>query len=206
MPIPANIVEHWRSTKKTMKNRAFDLANWSFSSSDRILPDANFWINVFGPAPVVGQRGRRVQDYSRAYGQILGAGAEMMLDVLVMSEFVNTVARLEFNANYRSRYGPTGFKQFRNSPDFILVARMIAGECRKIVQRSKRIDHPFSGWDMNDILFSFERGGEDFNDQLITLMAKQKDCLLLTDDGDMTDGDIDVLTANPKLLQACPSN
>lgn len=189
-----------------MRNKAFDLAQWSFSSDDRILPDANFWINVFGPAAVVGQRNRRTQDYSRAFGQMLQNQVEILLDVLVLSEFVNTLARLEFNANFSSTYGPRGFKRFRNSSDFIPVARMIATECRKIVTRSQRTDHPLSEWDMEETLSTFEQGSEDFNDQLITLIAERRNCILLTDDGDMTSGSIKVLTANPRLLQACPSN
>lgn len=189
-----------------MRNKAYDLNQWSFSSSDHILPDANFWINVFGPAAVVGQRNRRIQSYSRAYGAIIASGATLILDVLVLSEFVNALARMEFNANFRHTYSATGFKQFRNSPDFLPVARMIASESRKIVRHSKRGDHPFSEWDILRILAAFERGGEDFNDQLITEMSKHKSCKLLTDDGDMTEGGIEVLTANPRLLRACPAN
>ena len=188
-----------------MRNKAFNLAQWSFSSDDRILPDANFWINVFGPAAVVGRRNSRVSAYSQAFGQMLQSRAQTLLDVLIISEFVNTLARLEFNANFSSSYGRRGFKTFRNSPDFVPVARMIATECRKIVRRSQRTDHPFSEWNIEDTLSTFEQGGEDFNDQLITLVAEQRNCILLTDDGDMTDGGIDVLTANPRLLQACPS-
>jgi hypothetical protein len=189
-----------------MRNKAFDLAQWSFSSSDRILPDANFWINVFGPSAVVGQRNSRAAAYSQAFGQMLQNNVEILLDVLVLSEFVNTLTRLEFNANFSSTYGSRGFKKFRNSPDFIPVSRMIARECRKIVRRSQRTDHPFSEWNIEDTLTTFEQGGEDFNDQLITLVAKKRNCILLTDDGDMTDGRIDVLTANPRLLRACPSS
>lgn len=189
-----------------MRNKAYDLNQWSFSSSDHILPDANFWINVFGPAAVVGQRNRRIQSYSRAYGAIIASGATLILDVLVLSEFVNALARMEFNANFRHTYSATGFKQFRNSPDFLPVARMIASESRKIVRHSRRGDHPFSEWDILRILAAFERGGEDFNDQLITEMSKHKSCKLLTDDGDMTEGGIEVLTANPRLLRACPAN
>jgi len=188
-----------------MRNKAFDLGQWSFSSNDRILPDANFWINVFGPSAVVGQRNRRAPAYSRAFGQMLQNNVEILLDVLVLSEFVNTLVRLEFNANHTKTYGPRGFKRFRNSSDFPPVARMIARECRKIIQRSQRTDHPFSQWDIEDTLLTFEQGGEDFNDQLITLITSERNCILLTDDGDMTDGGIDVLTANSRLLDACPA-
>ena len=83
-----------------MKNKAHDLANWNFSPSDRILPDANFWINVFGPSAAVAHTDRRLQNYSGALRTMLTQKVTMFIDVTIMSEFVNTLARLEFNANF----------------------------------------------------------------------------------------------------------
>ncbi len=57
---------------------------------------------------------------------------------------------------------------------------------------------------MPDLLRSFGKGGEDFNDQLIVEITKKYDLKLLTDDGDMTKGGVDVITANRRLLTACP--
>ena len=188
-----------------MKNKAYDLSQWSFSAQDRVLPDANFWINVFGPAPVVGQRGRRIQNYSRGFQDMLQNKATLFIDVLILSEFVNTLARLEFNTNFKNTYGPTGFKQFRNSADFLPAARVIASESRKILRHCQRLDHAFSESDVPRLLAEFEQGGEDFNDQLIIEVAKKHSLTLLTDDGDMTNGGVTVLTANPRLIQSCPT-
>jgi len=129
----------------------------------------------------------------------------LFVDVLIMSEVINTMARLEFNVRFKSTYGANGFKQFRNSPDFTTVARNITAQCRKIVNYSSCIDHLFSKWDIRQLLTDFAGGGEDFNDQLIVQTCKEHALLLLTDDGDMTRGGLRVITANPKLLRACPS-
>lgn len=129
----------------------------------------------------------------------------LFIDVLILSEFVNTLARLEFNANFKSAYGSTGFKQFRNSPDFLPTARMIASQCRKILGCSERLDHSFSEWAVPQLLADFEKGGEDFNDQLIIEISKKHSLILLTDDGDMTSGGLTLLTANPRLLRSCPN-
>lgn len=187
-----------------MKNKAYDLSKWSFTAAQGILPDANYWINVFGPAAVVGQRSRRINVYSRSLGIMVQQKVRLFIDVLILSEFVNTLARLEFNANFKSTYGHTGFKQFRNSPDFLPTARMIASECRKILRCSERLDHSFSEWAVPQLLADFEKGGEDFNDQLITEISKKHSLILLTDDGDITTGGLTILTANPRLLQSCP--
>jgi len=188
-----------------MKNKAHDLANWNFSPSDRILPDANFWINVFGPASAVAHTDRRLQNYSGALRTMLIQKVTMFIDVTIMSEFVNTLARLEFNANFKGKgYGSRDFKRFRNSRDFIPTAKMIEREFGKILKISKCVDHPFSSWDLPGLLGDFAKGGEDFNDQLIIEITKRYDLKLLTDDGDMTNGGVDVITANLKLLTACP--
>jgi len=188
-----------------MRNKAYDLANWSFSVQDRVLPDANFWINVFGPAATVGQRGNRTQSYTRAFQNMLRNKVSLFVDVLILSEFVNVLARQEFNTRFKNTYGPTGFKAFRNSADFRPIARVIASESRKILKHSKPLDHAFSEWNTSQLLTDFERGGEDFNDQLIIEISKKHSLKLLTDDGDMTNGGTTILTANPRLLQSCPS-
>lgn len=186
-----------------MRNKAFNLGQWNFKASDRILPDTNFWINVFGPAAVVGNPNARTAPYSRALHQMLQNKVEIFLDVLIMSEFVNAVARMEFNSNFKNSY--SSFKRFRDSQDFIPTARVISSECRKICRLSKRVDHPFSSWSTRQLLDDFEKGGEDLNDQLIIEISKRNKFTLLTDDGDMTRGGLEVLTANTRLLQACPN-
>lgn len=188
-----------------MRNKAYDLSKWPFTAAQGILPDANYWINVFGPAAVVGQRSPHLGVYSRSLGIMLQQKVRLFIDVLILSEFVNTLARLEFNANYRSRYGATGFKKFRNSADFLPTARMIASQCRKILGCSERLDHSFSEWAVPQLLADFEKGSEDFNDQLIIEVSKKHSLLLLTDDGDMTTGGLTLLTANPRLLRSCPN-
>ena len=187
-----------------MRNKAYDLRQWSFSDRDRILPDANFWINVFGPTAAVGQRGHRIQSYSRGFQGMVRNKATLFIDVLILSEFVNTLARQEFNTHFKTTYGPTGFKQFRNSADFLPTARVIASESRKILRHCQRLDHAFSEWELPQLLADFEKGGEDFNDQLIIEVSKKHSLTLLTDDGDMTNGGVIILTANPRLLQSCP--
>lgn len=188
-----------------MKNKAFALSQWTFRATDRILPDANFWINVFGPAAAVGNANNQLSVYSRALQLMLQQKVEIFLDVLIMSEFVNAVARMEFNSRFIGTYGSRGFKRFRNSPDFLPIARMISSECRKIYSLSIRTDHSFSQWSTSQLLSDFEQGGVDFNDQLIVEISRKNNFTLLTDDSDMTEGGLQVITANPRLLQACPN-
>lgn len=187
-----------------MKNKAHDVRQWSFLPSDRILPDANFWINVFGPAASAGPRKNRAVHYSNAFRAMLTNRTRLYVDVLILSEFVNVLARQEFNTRFSTKYGVRGFKAYRDSADFVPTAKMIAREARKILARSTRLDHSLAEWDFIGLLGDFESGSEDFNDQLIVEMARKHSLCLLTDDGDMTDGGVTVLTANQRLISACP--
>jgi len=190
-----------------MSNVAHDLSGWAFQPDQRILPDANFWLNVLSPA-VGFARPRRSRDYSDAYRRLLAAQSELFVDVLIMSEFVNVLARQAFTDPMKRRYtgggGQPNFKAFRNSADFTGPARTIAAQCKKILRQCKRLDHGFSEWNFERLMNDFENGGEDFNDLMIVEMARKHSLLLLTDDGDMTSGGVTVLTANRNLLAACP--
>ena len=192
----------------TMRNKAHDLAAWAFRGDQRILPDANFWLNVLSPSIGLA-RPRHSREYSAAYRRILLAKSALFVDVLIMSEIVNVLARQSFTESFKRQYvgrhGQPDFKAYRNSSDFVTPARIISGECRKILRQCTRLDHAFSEWDFNALLSGFEASGEDFNDQLLIEMAKKHALLLLTDDGDMVSGGLDVLTANRRLLAACPA-
>jgi hypothetical protein len=55
-----------------------------------------------------------------------------------------------------------------------------------------------------DMLTEFSAGTFDLNDGIIIDSCRLSGWKLLTDDGDMTNGGIEVLTTNPKLINACP--
>lgn len=189
-----------------MRNKAYDLNQWTFGENDRILPDTNFWLNNLSASSIGLQRRQPwVAAYSGALASMIQAGTALYFDVLVLSEFVNVLARNEFNTRFTQTYGGRGFKRFRNSPDFPPVARRIAGECRKILRLSRRLDHAFAEWDLPALLAGFETGSEDINDQLLVECARKHNLMLLTDDADMVRGGLRVLTANPRLLRACPA-
>jgi predicted nucleic acid-binding protein len=180
-----------------MKNKAIDATIHVFSASDKLLPDANIWIYLNGPASNPGYWA--VQAYSAVLGNILKAGAELYLDVLVLSEFINRFARMEMY-----RLGHRDFKVFRQSADFPPVATAIQQQTSQILIMCQSLDHPFSEWDHGQMLTDFGLGGADWNDQLLVENCRKHGISPLTNDGDFTEGGINVFTANWKLIRACP--
>lgn len=181
-----------------MKNKAIDARKHAFTNADSILFDANILLYLYGP--VVDPSKWEVQAYSKIFADVLNGGAQLFLDVLVVSEFINRFARLEMK---RLQPGQVEFKVFRNSTDFISVAKTIEAQVTQIFTICKPIDHFYSEWNHTNVLSNFGLGNFDYNDQLIAENCRKHQLVLLTDDKDFIEGGITVLTANNKLLGAC---
>ena len=184
-----------------MRNKAHDLATYAFSRDEPILLDANVWLYL-NPAP----SGRRTPFIAHQYGNglkaMLSAGVQLVMDVMVLSEYLNAYCRIEWRARYRSRYRE--FKAFRQSTDFPAVGRGAATYARLMLRQATRHDHPFATLNVYQVLAEFEAGSNDFNDGLLSETCRLNNWKLVTNDGDFISGGIEVLTTNRRLLAACP--
>lgn len=177
-----------------MANKVLAVANYDFKSEDELFVDANVWLFVYGPQK---PRDARVAAYSHALAKILAAQCRIYIDVLIVSEFINTYARLKWNVMGKPY---TDFKRFRKSADFTPVARDIAADVRRVLNHCLRIENGFETLDIDGVLAEYAAGGSDFNDQVITALCKTRGLKLVTDDGDFGGRGIPVVTANSRLL------
>jgi predicted nucleic acid-binding protein len=185
-----------------MKNRVINALQYRFSVADRVVFDANVLVSLFsGLEP---PDSTPVKKYSRVLKDIKQAGARMLLDVLVMSEFINVCVRKHYNLATAQGGAWDSLKKFRQSAQFPPIASDIARMAGQVVTLCTPLDHPFSQWTLVNLLNEYSAGQSDFNDQLIVELCKKEHALLLTNDTDFTQGGITVLTTHPKLLAACP--
>ena len=186
---------------KRMMNKAHDLSVYAFSRDESILFDANVWLYL-NPAP----SGKRTPFIAHQYGNglkaMLSAGVQLVMDVMVLSEYLNAYCRIEWRARYKSRY--PRFKAFRQSVDFPAVGNGAATYARAMLKQVTRYDHPFATLNVFQVLADFETGANDFNDGLLVEICRCNNWKLVTNDADFTFGGIEVLTTNRKLLAACP--
>lgn len=183
-----------------MKNKAHNLSAYAFQKEEPFLLDANIWLYLFAApsgAPAV-----FASQYSAAFKTMLTAGVRLVMDAMVLSEYLNRYCRIEWAALHRSTH--SDFKAFRQSAAFQAVGKGAAIFARKILTLCARHDHPFASADVVRILTDFEAGSCDFNDGLIAETCRHHKWRLVTNDGDFTEGGIEVLTTNPRLLRACP--
>lgn len=173
---------------------AREVRKHDFTSSDKLFLDANIWLLFYGPQ---NPRDTWVDVYSQAFSRMLAATSPIYIDVLVVSEFINTYARQKWKL-----VSPEldQFKDFRRSSEFKLVARDIADDVRRILQHCSRLESGFESLDLGDLLRAYSQGEYDFNDQVITELCKREELTLITHDSDFREIGIPVLTANRRLL------
>jgi predicted nucleic acid-binding protein len=184
-----------------VKNKAHDVAKYVFSKEEPLLLDANVWLYLF-PAPSDKSTAPGA-GYSAALKQMMAAGVHLALDAMVISEYLNRYCRIEFLALYRTKYG-NDFKRFRKSPDFASVGPNASFFAKEILKLCSRYDNAFAKIDIGQVLIDFESGALDFNDGLLIESCRLNGWKFVTHDGDCTSGGIAVLTANAKLIAACP--
>ncbi len=184
-------------------NKAFHALGRAYTAADRIVFDANILVSLFSglepPGSVI------VTNYSDALKRIRTGGATVLLDVLVLSEFVNVCARKEYDLAFSPGSGRPPFKQFRDSPDFVPIAQAISRAADQIAAFAVAVDHAFSKWPLKDLLNDYATGQHDVNDQCLVQLCRQEKAFLLTNDRDFVRGGIALLTTNPTLLRSCPA-
>jgi len=180
---------------KAMMNNVSGVAGYNFKSEDELLLDTNVWMFVYGPQK---PGNSKVETYSQALAKILMAQCRIYIDVLIVSEFINTYARLQWNVMGQ----PHGdFKKFRKSTDFKPIAQDIAADVKRVLNHCSRVENGFETLDIEGLMAEYAVGDSDFNDQIIAALCQRKGLKLVTDDGDFAGHGLPIVTANRRLLR-----
>lgn len=185
-----------------MKNKAVDVQNYHFQPQDKLLFDTNIWLIVFGIQEP--KNTKQAEAYSSAFQRILEVDGKIYIDILVVSEFINTYAKQEWylkklNPNFAEKYKKS-FKKFRDSSHFKPIAQQIAADTKRILQFCQKIEDGFDKLDTNRLINKYAGGNHDFNDQILIELCKSRGLKLITNDGDFKGEEIPILTANRRLL------
>lgn len=180
-----------------MSGNIIDASRYGFSDKDRILVDANVWLYLFGPEP---PNSARAKSYSGVFKRIQLAKSQLFLDVLVLSEFINTYARMQHRILELDGKVSGNYKTFRDSNEYVPVAEAIYASILQIGKVAKPLDHALTACDLTAVLGAFAKGKSDINDRLIAECCKHHDLALLTNDSDLGDMPIPIFTTNPGLL------
>lgn len=195
------------------RNKAHDVATYAFAAGDRFLLDANIWIYLLPPpakpTPAF------AQNYGGVLKAMLAANVDLVVESLVLSEYLNRYWRIELSAWQKAnpvlarqfnhfKTGQFLEKQFRLSPHFKAIGAAARAEAQQILKLCRATETPLQLNDLPAILSEFEAGNLDFNDGVLVDTCRLRGWKMVTHDKDMTLGGIEVVTANPNLLAACP--
>lgn len=173
------------------------ITDYDFKPSDKLLLDANIWLFVYG---LQKPRNKKVDIYSQALVNILKAKSCIYIDVLIVSEFINTCARRQWEQWKLQNSQSIEFKIFRKNKDFKPIAQGIAADVKRMLQHCVRIENGFESLAIDVLIDEFGVGNSDFNDQVLTALCKRKELMLVTDDGDFKGCGVPLITANTSLL------
>jgi predicted nucleic acid-binding protein len=181
-----------------MSKQVHSIESYHFTPGEALLFDANIWLYIYGPPSHISNQYRYA--YTLGLRKIRGSGSRIVLDALVLSEFINAYARFFYN-KLPIDDKPADFKLFRNSSDFKPVAEQIARRARKILDKSEPVKKRFESGGMKSIISEYAEGIADFNDQILAELCRLNDLKLVTHDADFSGSNLTILTANPKLLE-----
>lgn len=188
------------------KNKAHHATNYVFQTGEGILVDTNVWL--FLQPPAAQPPPHYAFRYSAALKNLVAARARPFVDSLILSEYLNRFWQIEWRAWQKLNPGLAGQfpkpKDFRKCPHFTPIAGDAIANVSVILKMCGLADTQLQQLNLQDVLTEFSAGTFDLNDGIIIDSCRLSGWKLLTDDGDMTSGGIEVLTTNPKLINACP--
>ena len=187
-------------------NRVHDATLYAFQTGEPIFVDANVWI-YFQP-PTSQPPPADVLVYGTILKNALAAKAKPLIDLMILSEYMYRCCRIEMGALRRIKAGGANkysdLHKFRKTPEFAAIANAISDNAKEILRLCELQNAEIAPHDLDNLLSEFPAGTFDFNDGVIVNSCRQKGWKLLTHDEEIVIGGIEVLTANPRLLRACP--
>ena len=166
---------------------------YEINEDDKFFFDANIWMYMY--CSLGNYNARLVKDYSDFYQKIKSIGCPILINPMLVSEFVNAYSKMEFNFIKR-RDGLQNYKKdFRTNPEYKQVFdRINLITHKKILNGSLKIQDQFH--EFNEERFFSNPNTYDFNDEYYCYMASEMNFKIVTHDKDFqqTNYNIEILT------------
>ena len=160
-------------------------------SKRSLFIDANILIYLFFPT----NNQKWENQYATIYKKLLLQGNDIYVDFITISEVINRTFRIEYK---KQAIEDLNYKNFRNSDigkeklqEIFLIVK------ETILTNFKIINKSFNLTEIEKILIVDEM---DMGDKSILLICEENNFVLLTNDSDFKNTNIDILTANNRLL------
>ncbi len=170
----------------------YSLSNIEALQGRKVFFDANILIYIFWPTGSFDCE----RKYSSAYGKLVKQRNELVIDFMVLSEFINRAMRIE-HGKYLTDHPLLVYKKYRDSSDgkesLSDIYTLVNDE---ILQRFSVIGKTYLKADIQSFLHVDTL---DFNDKAIVPLCADNNLILLTNDRDFAGSDIEIASYLPTL-------
>jgi len=182
-------------------SKILEISQYWPTAEDKLFFDTNVWMYLF--CPIGNYNAERVAQYARFLKRGLRVGAKVYISSLILSEFYNSYARLEFNlwrrksGNHRKSFK----KHFRKTSQYQRVAQDIKLVIQsQILKFAEKINDDLAILEFERLFHGIERS--DFNDNYYLALCEKRGFKFISDDRDFHGHDFDmiILTCNKELL------
>ncbi|MBR1235736.1 hypothetical protein [Bradyrhizobium sp. AUGA SZCCT0182] len=166
----------------------------------RVLFDANIWLILNGYS---GSAPHRADIYSESYKKLLANGNTVVVNDYILGEYCNRCCKLEYESHKRCSDNPDRFpsyKEYRKTREFLPVMESVRDDCLNILDDCEFVAVKGDHYDIAEILNKFCDGSMDFTDMITTKYCASEDVVLMTDDRDFVGCNLEIITANKRLL------
>ena len=162
-----------------------------------IFLDANILIYLFWPTG----SSWAVSTYSKYFSNLIKQKTSLYVDFNVISEFINRAIRLEYDKyiltnKLDKRLFP--YKHYRDTQEGLDAMTDIYTAVEASILSKTQVCGKVLGQD--EILGLLTCDGLDFMDKAVLSICQERNFVILTNDADYTSCNIDILTANSKML------
>lgn len=185
-----------------MSRRIFDARSGGFPAERKYFLDTNVWYYIYGQQM---PDDPRVSVYSDLLNTLINNKSEIYSDIIVLSEITNIYIQFEYKCylDYASSKD-VPFKEYRKCEDYNRIIEGITDILRRIISNCKSVCFGFSAANPTAFVDDFELHRIDFNDIVIAQICQENDLILVTHDYDFADMEIDILTANKRIISSIP--
>jgi len=171
----------------------YKLQDVSKLTDREIFVDANVLIYSFWPTG-----GDWDYKYASAFARLYKQGNSLFVDFWTISEVINRVMRIEHNKQQEILKTISKYKDFRDSLEGRNTLKDIYSVIKEqVLKQFKVAGKAYEQQDIESFLVVDEL---DFMDKSIVNICKDNNFVLLTNDNDFGNVDVDILTANSRLL------
>lgn len=181
--------------------KIFDASNDCSFKGRKILFDTNVWIAIDGNDP----RDHYVH-YSNYFWSVLKSNNTLITNDYILSEYFNRSHKIQYDIAYNDIDAKRHYKRRRKSQEFQEYMKVVRDSCLDILRDCTFENAVTVNCSVSTFLSEASQGYLDFSDIVIREHCARSGYVLVSDDGDFATCGLELVTANPRVLQNAKKN